>query len=273
MPVYADVLVFLNVIVDYFLLKLCCVIVGKKAKRIRITLGSFFAGLSSLCVFLPYKGALFEAFLHIVISSVCVLITFSFISLKTFLKNTVCLFAVTYFYGGVMYALWSIFKPYGMVINNGIVYFNISPVFLIVFSALLFALTTVFKYLFSKNSPDAKRCDMTVKVGNSTANFEAVIDTGNSLCDVFGMSEIVIADRSAVKSLTKSLDETQIKVRYRAVPTVTVSGSGILDGYRMDEAEIVTENGRIFLEKPILAISETPLENKNQAIINPRSLR
>ena len=61
--------------------------------------------------------------------------------------------------------------------------------------------------------------------------------------------------------------------RYRILPCNTVSGSGVLEGFRCDSAVIISNNEKTVLQKPILAISKTDLADGYDAIINPESIR
>ena len=128
--VYVDVLIFVNTLVDYFLLLATAKLSSAKQKTWRTVLAAVLGGFSSLYIFLPYVGAAADCILKAGTAFAVAWVCFGYKNAKQFLKNAVILFGVTCAYGGVMYAVWSIFRPYGMVINNSVVYFHISPVVL-----------------------------------------------------------------------------------------------------------------------------------------------
>jgi stage II sporulation protein GA (sporulation sigma-E factor processing peptidase) len=269
--VYADVLIFLNLIVNYFLLCACFKILKQTPKTIRVILSAILGGVSSLYIFLPKLNILLEAILKIITCALMSLICFGFKNIKSLLKNIGVLFTVTCAYGGIMFAFWLMFNPKGMVINNSVVYFNISPLALIIFSVAAYIIFSIFSLIFGKISKFANKCSVTVFADDKNIRLEAIIDTGNSIEDIFSNSQIIIADKAKVEKLFSPKDKSSS--RYRILPCNTVSGSGVLEGFRCDSAVIISNNEKTVLQKPILAISKTDLADGYDAIINPESIR
>lgn len=276
MVIYADVLIVVNILVDYFLLKATARIVHKNPGLIRLLAGSILGGLSALYIFLPSQNLIIEFLVRLGISLILCLVTFGFTSLKSLLKNTAVLFAVTFGFAGAMLGLWHIFEPEGMAVNNSVVYFNISPAVLIGLTAAFYVIVSVLRYILQKNSATAKECKIRVTVGESSAETNALIDTGNSISDALGMSEVIIVDKAFAQRLLGDLenrsDNSDLVARYRVIPCNTVSGNTLLEGYRCDKAYIKCEENVTEINRPILALSKTPLDKECEAIINPRSV-
>lgn len=273
--VYADVLIFLNLLVDYFLILATAKIVNSNIKTVRMVLSAIVGGFSSLYIFLPQQNIITEVLFRILISSLVVMIAFGFRSLKSFLRNTAVFFAVTCAYAGIMFAFWTLFNPDGMVMNNSVVYFNISPVVLVVCSVMGYLIYTFILRFFSRSNKFAEHCKVTVIADGKEIELDAIVDTGNSVEDIFANSEIIIADKISIESLFGNLSQTDesLKTRYRILPCGTVSGYDTLDGYRCDSALIKTNEQQIRLDKPILAVSKIKLNDGYNAIINPKTLR
>ena len=274
MVVYADVLIVLNLIVDYFLVLASARILGKRLKTFRILLSSLIGAISSLYIFLPQLSVFSELIFK---STVCLLmsgVAFGIGSIKQFFKGFVVLFAITCSYAGIMMALWHIFKPYGMVINNSVVYFDISPLILIGSTVVFYFVFIVFGHIFKSTSKSADRCEIVIESDGKTEKLSAILDTGNSVVDLFGGSEIIIADKKYVKKIFGDIDEAKerSKNRYRVVPYSCVSGADILDGFRCDSALVSGNSKTILLKKPILAVAKTPLNDGYNAIVNPKIL-
>ena len=271
MIVYADILIVLNIIVDYFLLLLSSGVLHRKIKPWRTVLGAVEGGIFSLYIFLPQ----FDFFAELIIRiSVCFIISFTvfgFVNLKSFLKASGIFFTVTCFYGGSMTAVWKLLKPNGMVINNSVVYFDISALALIWCTVIFYLLFTLLSRLFSSNHSMASRCSVCLYYKEKAAEFNAIVDTGNSIKDVFGSSDIIIADKTVANLLFGQTDiniNTELKSRYRAIPCTTVSGADILDGFRCDSG-VVNQSGKSYkLKNPILAVSNIPL-GEERGIVNP----
>ena len=271
MVVYADILMVLNMLVDYFLLLCTKKILNRRTTVLRTVLASVEGGIFSLYIFLPQSAVFIEFSLRMAICLLMSFTAFGFINIKEYLKDSTTLFLITCLYAGVMTAVWKIFRPNGMVINNSVVYFNISAVALIVFTVFFYLLFIVLTKVFSPSNAFAEKCRITVWYKGIKTEFEAIVDTGNSVSDLFGNSEIIIIDKREAQKIFGNADylSSELKTRYRAIPCATVSGYDILDGFRLEKAEIKTEDSEIILENPILAVSKVRLENGG-GIINPK---
>ncbi len=269
MTVYADILMLVNFVVDYFLISIAARFLNQKPRLWRLLLGSAVGGIFSLYIFLPQSNFLLQSFIQILMCAVLCLISLGFGNIKSFLRSTAVLFAVNFAYSGAMIAVWMLFKPYGMVINNSVVYFDISPLFLILFSVIGYFGVILLRRLLKKTFSHNAYCDVTAYCGKRSLRLEGIADTGNSLKDVFGISQIFITDGDIVDTLLG--DEKQNPARFRKIPCGTVVGKRLLDGYRIDSIKIIFEKRKFEFKNPILAVSNTPLSDC-QIIVNPENL-
>lgn len=273
--VYADILFLVNLIVDYFLLRISLTVLKIAPKTWRLVLSAITGGLFSFYIFLPKSPLLIEILAHLLMNSVMMLICIGFKGFKTFLRGMLVHFGVVCCYGGIMTALWQIFKPQGMIINNSVVYFNISPVVLIITTILGYFLYMIFSKIFAVSSKSAKQCNITFYALGKSVGASAIIDTGNSISDIMSDSEIIIADKSVANALFGSLDiakDPLLATRYRTIPCNTVSGNSILEGFRCDICQVYLEDKIISLYNPVLAISKTPIKEDYSVILNPKIL-
>ncbi|MBO4693945.1 MAG: sigma-E processing peptidase SpoIIGA [Clostridia bacterium] len=268
MTIYADVLIITNFIVDYFLLS----VTGKAAKQSsslpRSLVASLFAALGSLVILFPEQNIFIRLLFRLSFGYIICIICFGYKSFRRITLISLIFFAVTTCFAGAMLALWYISKPYGMVVNNSVVYFDISPVFLIVFSVVGFIIFSLLSHFFSKRSKTAEKCFVTLSFLNKKASFDGIIDSGNSLSDGFTQRAVIILDNKNAKHSFGELSPLIYSDRYRAIPCGTVAGTTILDGFRCDSGVITTEKKVFNLEKPIMAISKVPLCDC-AAIVNP----
>lgn len=271
MKVYADVLIVVNLIVDYFILSLSARFLKKSIALWRMLLSSLIGAVSSLYIFLPTMPVLLETVLKLCVCLLMCLASFGYMNFKGFLRCFSAVSAVSFLYGGLMIAVWYAFKPNGMVINNSVVYFNVSPIFLILFSSAAYVLIALMRTITEKNCVYSGECKIDVIADGNIAKLTAIIDTGNSVEDMFSLSEIIMVDKSIVYSIFDGFpDNENLKRRYRALPVGTVSGTSLLDGYRCDKAYIEYGGKNIELKSPILAVSKTALTDGYNAIVNPK---
>ena len=273
--VYVDVLLVVNLIVDFFLLKITFKLLKANPKPIRILISSGIGAISSLYIFFPESTAFIDITVQLIISSLMMLSALGFKTLKYFLRSVAVFFTVTCVYGGIMTALWQVLKPKGMVINNSVVYFNISPLVLIVSTVSGYFLYLFLSKILALPSKTAKRCSLTLYALGKSVGLTGIIDTGNSITDILSGSEIIIVDKAVAVSLLGTenfLSDPVYATRYRTVPCDTVMGRSLLEGFRCDMGEIRFEDKIISLNNPIIALSKTPIKENYSAILNPKIL-
>ncbi len=273
--VYADVLIFLNTLVDYFLLLATAKLAGEQIRTFRVVISAFIGGLSSLYIFFPKSNFIIELLYNSAVAFILSGLCFGVKRFKRYIKNTGIFFIITCSYAGIMFAFWLIFKPYGMVINNSIVYFNISPTVLVVCSVVGYLIFSLLWRIFKRSSPLAEKCSITVFADGRKIQLVAIADTGNSIEDIFENRDVIIVNKNDVEMLFGScdfLDNGDLKRRYRILPCSTVSGYDTLDSYRCDSAVIEFEDKKTIIKKPLLAVSKVALSDDYNAIVNPKIL-
>ncbi len=275
MIVYADILIILNWIVNYYILLLCSKLNNSQYKNVRMIIAALVGAFFALYIFLPQMSLFSEILIKIISSAVIVLISFGFKNIKNFFRNLFFMFVSAFLYAGSMLAIWNIYKPKNMAINNSVVYFDISPIFLIIFSVLFYLVITLLNSLLKRRSISAKRCNISVLLNDSTANFEGIFDTGNSVRDLFTNSEIIFVSPKIIKLLTGScelFDNPEYKSRIRLIPCGTVTGRKLINSIRCDRAVVKNSDVEIRLENPILAVSENIDSDSYDALLNPEIL-
>ncbi len=271
MTVYVDILIIQNIIIDYFLIKLCAKICGCEYKFLRLTVSSVLGGLFSLYIFLPKQPFYIEIPVHIFMSASLIFTAIGYKNIKQFVRLTLLLFAVTYLLGGLLLGISLFYKTENVTINNSVIYIKLSPIILIASSVIFYISVLLLRKIVSKNNSFAEKCIVTILADNTSLTLNGIIDTGNSLCDCFESREVIIISEQIGKKLTDSL-QNSIERRYRAIPCKTISGTALLDGYRVEGATITSGKSTNSIKAPIIAISKTPLDIECDAIINPRSI-
>ena len=130
--------------------------------------------------------------------------------------------------------------------------------------------------IFASNGSMAEICDVILRADGREVHFDAILDTGNSVSDVFGNSEIIIADKSVAISLFENIDiniNNHLKNRYRVIPLSTVSGADMLDGFRCDSMTAILNKEIVNLKNPVIAVSKTNFDSNYSAILNPKIFR
>ncbi|MBE6797320.1 MAG: hypothetical protein E7531_03160 [Ruminococcaceae bacterium] len=275
MVIYADVLVIVNMIVDYFILLLSAAINKAQYKNFRLLLGAFFGGLSSLYIFLPQQPIIIELLYRILTALLITFISFGFKKLKIFVRNAFSFLLATIVYGGAVFAIWLIFKPNSILINNTYVYYDISAVLLIIISVVIYLVITITKSILKREAVAAERCDIVFLCENRRASVKGILDTGNSVTDIMGDAAVFfVSDQIFIKLFGNNFEisKSENKNRYRIIPCATVNEKGILEGLRCDAATVICDKKHFNFNHPVLLKSNTKFSDDYDAIVNPEIL-
>lgn len=214
--VYVDLVLFLNIAMDFLLLLSVSIVLKRNVRFYRIILGALAGGLSIIFLFLSLNN--FTLFLFkMLISVLMVLVTFSYKNLKYFFNNLLYLYLSSIILGGGIYLLdiQLNYKNQGlMFIDSG---FGVNMIVLIIISPFI-----IYSYIKSmkkmrNNYSNFYKVDLYYR--DKVYKFDAFLDTGNRLYDPYKKRPIVI------------INTDKIKINYEdamLVPYITASGSSVL---------------------------------------------
>ena len=249
--IYIDVLIFVNFIVNYFILLATQRICRQRAGTLRIFLADALASVCSLAVFLPETGAISGVMLRLAVSSAVVLTAFGFRDCKRFFSLLGGFFAVSFAYAGICFGIWAVFKPKGMIIKNDIVYFDVSPLLLICTSAVCYVLLMLLKKHFSKDEGTSPEYTVEITINGQTSSLKGFLDTGNMLYDCFSECPVIIAKKKYIhnsaipnfsfaggekglKQLDGSVNLPENLKGFRLIPYCVVGSKGVLPAFKPD---------------------------------------
>lgn len=188
---------------------------------------------------------------------------------------------MSFLFCGVMLALWFIFTPRGMVINNSTVYFNISPIYLIISSLITYLAVRLVCRITGRKRP--QRLYMKVKIENlsNCAEINGKLDTGCNLTEPFSGSPVIVCGKSKIKSVAPigvleygkclvGAGGSERDAGVRIVPYGTISGNGLLPCFKPDKVYI---GGRLCVnEIYIAAASDEKIGGEIDCLINPECI-
>ncbi len=274
MVVYADILVSFNTVLTYLIILAAAKFSGIKIKIARTIIASVIGGFTSLYIYLPQQTLIIETLLKIVFSAV-ITVTFCFkAQFKAILRFFISFYVVSFIYAGFMMAFWLLFKPNGMAINNGIVYFSISPIILIVSTSAIYVIITAAFRLLKREDRFAYKTTVSVHINDKTFQCRCMVDTGNSLNDNLGngkviimsysMSKRIFGEKEVINLLNNAPDEIY-KTKIRLLPYKTLSSNGLIPAIRV--SEVWAEKKQII--NVLIAISKNDFDGEVDGIISP----
>lgn len=278
MVVYADVLIVLNLFVNFLILQLTCKICKENYRFIRLIFAALVGAVFSLYIFLPKTGIVTETVFRLTVSALIVLLGFGFDSIKSFLRRIGVFFAVSFLYAGGMMGVWTVFKPDNLAINNGIVYLNISPGVLISATLFVYVILSLIRFFAKKQAYEGKRCKLKITYRNREIFITALVDTGHSLVDPISGSQVIIVEKSVADRLSLKMPcyalaaEGDLPEGFRVIPYSSVGGHGLLSAFTPDRIEVETKGELWEIKNVSLALSEEPLGEDYKGIVNPETL-
>ena len=197
--IYIDVLITVNIFIDFMLI-LCtkrCLHINVSYKR--MLMSSALGGFESLFALLPPLKFGLNIIFDLTGAAAIIFVAFGKCNIKTYLKRVAVYFLFSFSFCGIMIFIYTAFKPNGMEIYNDIVYFDISPVVLII-------LTLVCYYILKL----IKRMTKGIN-GGGTCNVE-------------------------IKSVMDNYSPDEKKIRL--IPYESLGGSGLISGFKPQEVKI-----------------------------------
>ena len=264
--IYVDVLVAVNLFVNYFLLLTVAGFFHISASRLRMVLGAAIGALGSLVILLPSLPPLVSFLIKLVLSVFIVVTAFGAPSLLFFLRTV----------GG-----FYLTAPSGMIIKNSVLYFDISPLMLLALTVVCYAGVSLLNRLTGQRQPTALFCFVTVRAQGKSVRLTTKIDTGNSLKEPFSGYPVIVAEYQCVQELVPPAVRSylfvaagekrgEVQPGLRLVPFRAVGGEGILPAFRPDCIEIQTAKERITVQEVYLAVSAQKLGTTGfSALLNP----
>lgn len=286
--VYIDILICVNLFINYFILLTVVKILNLSLKRFKLILASFIGALYSLIILLPQISFWNSLLIKLLMSFSIVLFAFGFMRLSIFLKVTASFYIINFIFAGVIFFIWYFVSSSGIFMKNGMIYFNISPLFLIVSTTVTYFVMKICNFLIGQKEIPLSFCTITIFHKEQCVKLKAKIDTGNTLREPFSNSPIIVTTYKAIKNLIeKELPEdffktcntdilqkyiTKNSLKIRMVPFKTIMGEGIIPAFKVDKLIIDYKNKTITKSAFIAICKDNTLCESFAALINPELL-
>lgn len=252
--IYADILIVINIILNYFLLRATSAMTGCQYKTSRFLIASAAGGIFSLIIFVENIPVLLNVIIKILFFLIMIFIAFGIKSIKAFLKCCGAFFIVNFAFAGIMLAVNISLMPYSSIYKNGIVYFDIDIFTLTVCAIICYAVLSIISRFTKSKIPQKSIYSIRITYGDKLIEGKALFDSGNTLCDCFSGKPAIIAENDFVKKLYDCNELTDMK-NFRLIPFSTIKSAGALPAFMADKAEIM--NNGIWLEARDIYIAVT----------------
>lgn len=279
MVVYVDVLIVINLFVNYALLLCSSFILKGKTKNLRLLAGAMLGSLYGLVIFLPEIPVYIELSMRVAITFLIVIVAFGFKNLRRFLRCFFTFLAVTVAFGGIMFALWVTVAPIGMIYNNGTVYFDIDISVLAISTIACFTLVSIVSKIISRRAPTQMMYNLTICNSGKSISGIALCDTGNSLTENFSGYPVIIGEYNTLLSvLPKSVTDYYANPsmnnnveNLRIIVCKTVSDVSLLPAFRPEKVEITSLSKNVKTDEVYVAVTQNRIGGGEfDFILNPK---
>ncbi len=279
MVIYADVLLILNLIVNYLLLISVGALIHCRPPFYRLFLGALFGAFCSFIILLPPMNVIISFIIKAVVSLIMVLIAFPVKNGKMLIRYSAWFYGVTFAYCGIMTVLVSVISPRVLSINNMAVYIDISPLLLIIMTTLCYLAIKLFCAVAVKLRAKDSFYDVEITKGSKSIKCRALLDTGCGLKDVFSGNSVIIVEEQLALSLIPNritvpdiggdiYDGVGLTAQgMRLIPYSSVGARGMMQAFCVDKAVISQGKKQSVCENITVAMGKEKLTGDYCALI------
>ena len=267
--IYIDVLLVVNIYVNFFLLRITAGLTHSPLKFGRCAAVSAYASLYSLLILAPEMDLILSAVIRLTASITIIAAAFGIRSVKRLVANTIAFYAANFILAGTVYAVSAHLSPDIVHFNNSCLYIDISLLVLILTTSGLYATVYISRIFLDKAPPGTDCYRVLIRYRNRLVELSGLADTGNSLVDMFTGSPVIVCDKGKFTDIMPERAE-KLPRGFRLIPCRTVSDTGVIPVFRPDEVLIINrESGS---RKPVDALVGLG-ESSGTAVFNPKLLK
>jgi stage II sporulation protein GA (sporulation sigma-E factor processing peptidase) len=266
--VYIDVLICINLFINYFLLLAVSRFLSIMVKRARLLAAAALGAAYSLTILLPEVNLFLSFLIKFIMAATIVFAAYPFKGVKQFLRQLAAFYIMSFAFAGFMLALWFFISPQGLIIKNSVIYFNISPLLLIILTVICYVIIRMINRLTGREAPDKIFCRIRIDYDGKSVSCMGKVDTGNSLTEPFSNYPVVVVDEKCIAAMKP--DENSGKIRL--VPFQAVSGGGLLSAFKPDLLTVICGKKQIEIHNVYIAATKSKL-GEFSALLNPDLLQ
>ncbi|MDQ5984181.1 MAG: Sporulation sigma-E factor-processing peptidase [Eubacteriales bacterium SKADARSKE-1] len=281
--IYIDVLICINIFINYFVLLAVVKFLNLQLKRIRLIFAATVGAVYSLFILLPPINFFLSLLLKLIMSITIILLAFGFLNLKLILKATCTFYLINFLFAGIIFFIWYFMSPKGIFMKNGMIYFNISPIFFIMATLVTYFIMQLCNKIIGQKGIHQNFCRLEIEQIGQKIALHAKIDTGNSLREPFSNTPVIIVDYNQIKNIlpsefnlyfskhneTCTQPDSSLTLKMRLIPFKTISGNGLLPAFKPEKITII-QNKYSFVKEAFIAVADERMVGESfSALVSP----
>lgn len=243
MAVYADVLVIVNLYVDFFLLRCVQGFLHLHTGNGRLVLGAFAGAVTALAGLCPlpfWAGPLAGGLCALA----AVAAAFAPVGWRLFFKCWLCMWIFSFLLAGFLLFILQFAPPGYLTLVGGAVYIDLSLPVLFFSTCGAYLVFWAIRRFFPREAAGYGPQRLIVVHNNRQAKVFAKADTGNALREPFSGLPVIVCQAKALGDMIPAAvgeylrTGTAGEVGVRLVPFNTLGGNGLLPAFKADRVEI-----------------------------------
>ena len=222
LTIYADMLVAVNLYIDFFLLWCVRKVLGLGARTCRLLLGALLGAVWALLSLLPLP-AWTALPLGLIGALLAALGAFAPGSAKLLGKAALCLWLFSFLLAGFCLFLLQVLSPAGLAVSGNVIYLDLSPRLLFLFTCGAYGLFWLWHRLLPRDRGWGRLQAFVVEQGGKTQTLLARGDTGNSLREPFSGLPVIVYYIPGVTGMTAGLPQLRTLLEIPGVAGIKMS--------------------------------------------------
>ena len=270
MTIYIDVLLAVNLYINYFLVRGTSLLLRIEISARRCLLSAAVGAMFSLFVLAPELPFAASTAIKLISGVIIVFVAFGKSKRADFVIRMLCFLLISFVYAGAMLALWVFVAPFGMFYRNGIAYFDIPIIAVALLTIMSYGAVWVVRTFIDRKNLSTMRAEITISMAAGSVSLIGIADTGNNLCDPFNGKPVIICRSEVIQDIAPENircyleGKTEAIDSIRLVPCHTIAGSTLVPVFTAK----VSVNGR----RADAAIGVTTQLLGADCIFNPKLL-
>lgn len=277
--VYVDVLLVVNFMVNFVLLRITALILRQRPVFWRLCLAAALGACGALIIFVPVYNRAVLLIYKLFLTAVMSVAAFGCRGVRRVVLSVFGLFTVSLLTSGLLLLYQVTMCPRGMLVAKGAVYFDIGAGALVGCCIAAYFIAGGLERLLSRGAPKEALCEITVLHAGAVSAFPALIDTGSNLTEPFSHCPVIVCEERALgramPPALKGFDLSQPPPQgLRLVPFKTLGSTGLLPAF-MPDTLLVRRPGESDkkAEDCYIAVLNHPLgAGDYRAVCNPQLL-
>lgn len=271
MIIYIDILLLVNLYISYLLIASTSKVLAIAISKPRFIIALVISTFSSLIILFEFSVVELLLVKVLLLFAICVTAFYNK-NKKQFIVAIFTFIVISGLYGGVIMLIHNLISPQIMQYNNGVAYFDISAITLILLTIICYIVTHYITLWINQKAPSTLIYDITLQTDLGVEKFRAFMDTGNRLVDSFSGLPVIVCECDSMQRIIgedvvklvrgeiNNVEEIMLKHSLRYVPVSVVGGDDLL--YCIVPKKVrIKINGENVDKKAVVALSPTKLSD------------